>query len=203
MKNLSTMIAVVGALSGCGSVEVSPATAPTNATTATAPTTTTTNSATVAAAEGLSPVATQPRAVDESLARLRALEVFTVGAMQWQEPAEAFNCYGPCPGSEVAIARAQAAGAARLDAFTRAAEVAARDTAADHANACEPATIAANLDALRALRVVEVGDFLAAQPREAANCYGVVCPGEATRVRNESCARAEHLADIVDATRGM
>lgn len=202
MKNLSTMIAVVGALSGCGSVEVSPATATTTPTSAVAPTTAPTG-ATVAAAEGLTPVATQPRAVDESLARLRALEVFSVGAMQWQEPAEAFNCYGPCPGSEVAIARAQAAGAARLDAFTRAAEVAARDTAADHANACEPAAIAANLEALRALRVVEVGDFLAVQPREAANCYGLVCPGEAARARDESCARAEHLADIVDATRGM
>jgi hypothetical protein len=203
MKDLSRMMVVVGALSGCGAAaDVEPTATQAPPGHASAPATAPTDS-TLSAAPGLALPREGPRTVDENLARLRSLEVFTVGQMVWEQPAEAFNCYGPCPGSEAVIARAEAAGAARLDAFTRAATAAARDASDDHAGACEPAAVDANLQALRALRVVEVQDFLAVQPRESSNCYGLVCPGETARARAETCARAEHLADIVDATRGI
>ena len=122
--------------------------------------------------------------------------------MVWQQPAEAFNCYGPCPGSGPVIARAQAEGAARLERFASAAEAAARDTVNQHADGCAPASIDANLSALRTLRVVEVGAFLAAEPPNTRHCYGV-CPADPAAARVETCARAERLADVVDATRGL
>lgn len=196
MKELTAMI-VAGALGGCGAaVDVAPGAATTSAP-VTVPTTASLTT------PGLARAQTPPRSADESLARLRSLEIFSVGAMVWEQPAEAFNCYGPCPGSERVIARAEAAGAARLDAFTAAAVTASRDAVTNHAGACDATAIEANLQALRALRVVEVGDFLAVQPSESSNCYGVVCPGEAARARAETCDRAEHLADIVDATRDL
>ncbi len=171
------VLMVAGALGGCGAADQMPA-APTVAPPATAAT-------------------AEPRPAAESLARLRALEVFTVGEMTVQRPEEAYNCYGPCPGAEAVIARAERAAVVRLDAFTRAAEAAAAATTPP-AGACEPAAIDANLAALRALHVLEVGDLLRAEPVYSGHCYGV-CPADAEAARRQTCARAERLAAIAAA----
>lgn len=65
------VLVMAGALGGCGAADQAPA-APTVAT----------------------PVTTsaEPRPGAESLARLRALEVFSVGEMTVQQPEEAHNC---------------------------------------------------------------------------------------------------------------
>jgi hypothetical protein len=175
------VLMVAGVLGGCGAADPAPAT-PTLPMTAM--------------------TATAPRAADESLARLRALGVLTVGEMMVERPAEAFNCYGPCPGSEPIIARAELAAAARLDAFVRAADAAVEAARAPGATptpgACDDAAVDANLAALRALRVVEVRDLVRATPTQTGHCYGV-CPADAEAARRVTCGHADELAAIVAA----
>src|SRR5690348_16221616 len=73
-------------------------------------------------------VAVDPQAathVDENLARLQALDVFTVGQLIVDVPAGAGSCYGPCPGADAALAAARARSATRLAALADTAEKAA------------------------------------------------------------------------------
>jgi hypothetical protein len=202
MKNVRRLFAVASVMNGCmGATEVQPTTPPTPNNAPAAHSTTTPFATTIAS---LPATPTLPRTEEESLASLRALQVFSVGEMTWQQPEEAYNCYGPCPGSEAIIARARATAAQRLDAFVRRAEAVVHNpTDGTHTASCEPPAIDANLHALRALRVVGVGDFLRVQPHESARCYNLPCPEDVVRARAETCVRAEHLAQMVDATRGM
>src|SRR5829696_6472578 len=60
--------------------------------------------------------------IDVNLERLRALEVVGVGDLIVKLPAEATNCYGPCPGYEDAPVKAKEDAAARLEALADVAE---------------------------------------------------------------------------------
>ena len=142
--------------------------------------------------------------VDENLAHLRALQVFEVGALVVESPREAFSCYGPCPGAEAAVAHARETAAERLARFTAAAEAAAAHPPETPApGACERQAIDANLAALRALRVVEVGALVTVQPRNDQQCYGIPCPAEVQAAAQATCAHAAALAGLVAATRTL
>jgi hypothetical protein len=123
-----------------------------------------------------------------------------VGELIVKLPEEATNCYGPCPGSEDEIARAKEEAAERLQSFTDIAEAAAKSPAKE---ACDQATIDANLAALRALEVVEVEKFLKEEPQNNPNCYNLPCETDIKAAEAITCERAGKLASIAGAAKGM
>lgn len=148
-------------------------------------------------------VAADPAAmehVDANLARLRALQVFEVGALVVDLPEEAFNCYGPCPGSEPAITAAKVKAATRLAALADVAEAVAE---APPANACALSTVDDNLAALQALRIVGVASLIEAQPAQNPQCYNLPCEEDIAAAKLINCARAGKLAGIAGAAQGL
>jgi hypothetical protein len=134
-------------------------------------------------------------AIDENLARLRALEIFEVGDLIVEMPTEALNCYGPkpCAGSESAVLAARASAAERLVTFTDRVIVAAATPYDSYA--CV-ANIDVNLDALRTLRVVDVGAFILSEPQNSANCYNLPCQSDIDAANAENHDRAAKLESI-------
>ncbi|MFV8755242.1 hypothetical protein ACNOYE_32230 [Nannocystaceae bacterium ST9] len=148
----------------------------------------------------ISMAATGPRTPEEQadLDQLAALAVFEVGPMLARYPAGAFNCYGVCPGLEDEIAEANEAAGERLAALAELAGAALEAEPASEPEVCEQATIDANLAALRALEIVEVGEFLALAPRNNPNCYNLPCAEDIEDAAAKTCERATTLARIVD-----
>jgi hypothetical protein len=139
--------------------------------------------------------------VDANLTRLEDLEIFEVGELIVNAPAEAFNCYGPCPGFETAEADAKAESAVRLAALVDIAEVAA-GLPIDEKD-CDAATIDANLEALEALGIVEVGDLMVVEPKTSANCYNLPCQEDIDEAEALNSERAGKLANIVTAAKAI
>lgn len=137
--------------------------------------------------------------VDENLERLRALDVFEVGQLIVDMPAEAFNCYGPCPGSEALILAAQEEAALRLDELVPAAE-AAIGTPSSYL--CTE-LIDENLEALRALEIVEVTGMIQAVPENNPQCYNLPCQEDIDAAAAENDLRAAKLDSIARETSGM
>ncbi|MFO0675720.1 MAG: hypothetical protein U0169_04255 [Polyangiaceae bacterium] len=130
------------------------------------------------ASRSCSPRPTPPaRTVDQNLQALRDLQVFEVRGVLVDIPENA-NCYNlPCPGHEsefVSREEADRRAAANLDRFTRTAVAAAADVSLDDTIAttghCYD-TDAQNLDALKALRMVSLGDLVLEAPGQNPNCY--------------------------------
>lgn len=146
------------------------------------------------------PASTGPTSVDENLVRLRSLTVFTVGELIVNLPAEASNCYGPCPGSAPAIAKAKDDAAARLDKLVDIAESAVKAPVAD---ACAQATIDQNIAALKALQIVDVQGLILEHAKVSGQCYAVPCPADIEAAKAITCERAGKLASIVNAAKGL
>jgi hypothetical protein len=132
------------------------------------------------------------------LDQLAALEVFAVGGLLARYPAGAMNCYGVCPQFEDEVAQANELAGERLAALIEQVDAALESDAAVEPDACEQAAIEANLAALRALEVVEVGEFLAVVPQNNPHCYNVPCPEDEQVAQQATCERATKLAGIVD-----
>jgi hypothetical protein len=187
-------IAIAG-LAGCGAHATEPAPTPSRGPSGTAEV----EPAPAPTDNGSSPSQPDPSpavvAIDENLARLRALDVFEVGELIVEMPTEALNCYGtkPCAGSEPAVAAARTNAAERLVAFTDNV-VAAAATPYD-SYACD-ANIDVNLDALRSLRVVEVGSFIRSEPVNSSFCYNLPCQSDIDAANAANHARAAKLESI-------
>lgn len=134
--------------------------------------------------------------VDENLARLRALEVFEVGALVVALPAEATNCYGPCPGFEGVIKAARESAAVRLARFADDAVAAAK---APSGYLCT-AQIDQNLVLLTNLAIVEVKGIVKAQPTNNVQCYGYPCQADIAAAAAIDETRAAALDSIVRRT---
>ena len=145
--------------------------------------------------------ATPPATPEESVQRLRALQVIDVGEMTVQLPAEATNCYGPCPGSEGVIAQARQHAADHLADFVVRAERAAAGPVQPESPACATDAIAANITALQGLRVIEVRALIAAQPTNTAVPYARPTESDVAAAQRTTCERAQRLAAITNATR--
>lgn len=187
-------------LAACGGATeplTSPATSPGPApvTSAAAPTASATSAPTSSAA---APASASPA---DSLAALRALNVIDVGGLINDVPAEAMQCYGPCPGYEDAIAEARARSQQRLASLAAVAR--SLPPAAADPQTCEPAAIETNLNALRNLRIVEVKRFMAVQPKASSHCYSEVCPEDRERARAQTCERAATLASLANRAQGL
>jgi hypothetical protein len=138
--------------------------------------------------------------IDENLARLRALAVFQVGDLIVDQPEEAGNCYGPCPGADKLVAAAKEKAAVRLAHLSSAAEVAAPESATA---SCDKATIDKNLAALQGLRIVQIASFLEEAPKNNPSCYNLPCPEDVAAAKATTCERAAKLAGIVTVTKDL
>jgi hypothetical protein len=188
-------IAIAG-LAGCGAHAAEPAPTPSRGPSGTAeveptPAAPTANGPAPSTPESTAAVV----AIDENLARLRALDVFEVGELIVEMPAEALNCYGPkpCAGSEPAVAAARTTAAERLVAFTESVVAAAAKPYDSYA--CD-ANIDVNLEALRSLRVVEVGSFIRSEPVNSAFCYNLPCQSDIDAANTTNHTRAAKLESI-------
>ncbi len=177
---IAVVAGAVGALAGCAGTADGPVTNP--------------------AGNSAQPDSTSTATVDENLTRLRALKVFTVGELIVNVPAEATNCYGPCPGSEGIIAKAKADAADRLEKLADVAESAANTPVAE---ACADATIDQNIAALQALKIVGVQGLIKEEPKASSNCYNLPCPEDIDNAKAITCERAGKLASIVNAAKGL
>jgi hypothetical protein len=181
MMNKVAIWVGVGGLVGCGaSPSTPPATPlPTEPPTATAATATPADPATPKTSK-------QEQFEADNLARLRALQVFTVGQLIQGQPAETFSCYGPC---------------SRLGKLVVAAENAV--TMPAPAGACEKGAIDANLAALEALQILHVEGLIVEKPKNSTSCYNNPCPGDVAAARDVTCTRAGKLANIAAAVKRL
>lgn len=101
----------------------------------------------------------QTPTADESLAALRALNVFEVRGIAAGK--ETGNCYGPCPAQVEALA-----------AFTKVAVDAATHPERDAQVDCSIPD-AQNLQTLKDLQVVDLGDLVLEKPAAFPNCYNI------------------------------
>src|SRR5262245_46302379 len=104
----------------------------------------------------------KPATVEENLASLKGLQIFEVLSIVQHIP-ESANCYGvACAGHEAEFNAAKEADAQHLDAFTKTALAAAAEPPAT--DAADLAAAQANLDKLRALDVVTIGELILQAP---------------------------------------
>jgi len=130
--------------------------------------------------------------VDLNLARLRDLDVLEVGDLLVDLPAEASNCYGPCPGSEAAILQAKQEAALRLAEFVEVAEAAA---AAPSGYLCTE-QVDENLAALAGLEIVEVLGLVQVEPANNPQCYNLPCQADIDAANAANELRAAQLDSI-------
>jgi hypothetical protein len=132
-----------------------------------------------------------PNTVELSLARLRGLDIFEVIGIP-----EDGHCYA---GDTACIAGFRAAAAPRVASFAdTVVGAAAQPPATDGLSA---ANNEANLDALRKLNVVTIGQLIVDQPRNNPNCYNLPCPGDKQAADAINRDRAGRLANIAVAVK--
>jgi len=141
---------------------------------------------------------------DEHLARLEGLELFEVGELLVGMPQMATNCYGPCPEWLEMDADEQAAEIqalrdlqeARLAALVAIAEDVREDW--EYRTPADPALAEQHLNAIRALRIVEVGDLVVTAAENNPYCYNLPCADDVARADEANALRAEELAAIAE-----
>ncbi len=139
--------------------------------------------------------------IEDNLAQLEALNVFSVGQLLLDVPGEAFNCYGPCPDWEDEIAEAEEEAAARLAVFADLALNASEDVAIPYTFPED--RIDDNLEALRDLEIVGIGALIEDTPEVTGNCYALPCPEEIAEAEDRNNHRAWQLQAIVTSTLGL
>ena len=140
--------------------------------------------------------------IDENLARLRALDVFTVGPLIVEASGAATSCSGPCPAAETALNAAHTKSAARLARLVARAEKAVASPLPD---ACAQPAIDENLATLAALHIVRVTGLVVTPPANP-QCNDKPCPADgaaAAAAAAATCARAGKLASIAAAAKGL
>lgn len=146
------------------------------------------------------PVATTPissAAAAPDLDALRALGVVEVGDLLVALPAEATACYGlPCGEWQAAANAEVARQMPRLDQLTAGAQAAMKTR--DQYAAPSSEEIAADLQKLRDLYIVQIGDLLVDVPQPSANCYNLVCPDDQARADAANAERATALSAIAN-----
>ncbi|MBI2373465.1 MAG: hypothetical protein HYV07_05645 [Deltaproteobacteria bacterium] len=137
--------------------------------------------------------------IEESLARLTNLELFAVGAPLTQITEETCLPYRECESRDVQLApEVVAQRVARLaEVAASAAAEADTDAACPGMNGCwglDEASVSESLEVLRALQIVEVGEFEAIARPEDAACYFTCCENDKL-----NCEKAEELRKVAEA----
>jgi len=125
------------------------------------------------------------QSVQESLDRLRALDLFTVDKLVLKLPANAGQCYGPCPGEEQAYEVELARQARRLSAFVDQAQ----QCNSGHCYLFTPESGAEALSALNALEIVQVSALVTAEPTNNPSCYSLPCAEDVEAAKAENKRR--------------
>lgn len=122
-------------------------------------------------------------AIETNLGRLRDLDVFEVGDL----------IVNASPQTPDAVAAAKATAAERLADFADQAEHAV--LAPSTAYACLD-RVDANLTALQALEIVDVGAFIRSEPKNNFLCYNLPCPEDVSIAAHDNEVRAAKLESI-------
>ena len=145
------------------------------------------------------------QAIAEDLTRLRELDVFVVGHIIRDLPAEATGCYFddigglPCPGWEDEVVAADTKLRPRLHDLVTTSIAAAASS--DPTFVMNEDRVAADLAALRALEIVEVGELITTVAQNNPNCYNLPCPEDEEAAREANRLRAAKLASITTAVK--
>jgi len=143
------------------------------------------------------------QAISADLAKLRELDVFFVGGVIRDLPAEATACYFddigglPCPGWEDEVAAADAKLRPSLDKLVEGAVAAVARI--DSAYVMNQERVATELAALRSLQIVEIGELITTVAENNPNCYNLPCPDDQAAADEENRLRAAKLDAITKA----
>jgi len=130
---------------------------------------------------------------DENLQALEALSLFDVGEIVLDLPSEALQCYGLCAAWKEEADAQTAEQNLRLEPLVALAE-AIRDTAE-----LTPATVdeaKSALEALDALRIVEVGELIVDVPANEPQCYNLPCSGAQEAADEANARRAAEVVEL-------
>lgn len=125
------------------------------------------------------------QSVQDSLERLRALDLFTVDRLVLKLPANAGQCYGPCPGEDEAYQAELERQSQRLTAFVDQAQ----QCNSGHCYLFTPESGAQALSALNALEIVQVSSLVTVEPKNNPSCYNVPCAEDVEAARAENRRR--------------
>ena len=140
-------------------------------------------------------------ATDRDLGRLDSLGLFEVNYLIVEEPGGPGECgEKPCPGSGPAPASLNARVARRLARLADLAEIAVKSTQVDR-SAIE--RIDLNLERLRSLEIVDVGDFIRTEPSSNPLCNGAPCQTDIDAADAENEVRAAALEAIAIAAQSL
>jgi hypothetical protein len=142
------------------------------------------------------PVQQVDASIQQSLDRLSALQIFSVGGLVLNLPAAATACYSiPCSGDTQGWAEyhaERARQAPRLAALAAQAE----DCNSGHCYVSIPTSVDEAVSALDALQIVEVGGLIQAQPKNNPDCYNLPCPSDQAAAEAENNRRAAEAFTI-------
>ncbi len=157
---------------------------------------------------GATPEPTQPMeparvqaSIQQSLDRLRALEIFPVGRLVMNLPSEATQCYGlPCPGSQWVkpYHDEQARQAPRLQKLADLAEAARHN---QYLTPHDKSEVQAATQALNELQIVAVETLLQVTPQNNPQCYNLPCPADVLAADQENAKRVTEVFGIVEAAK--
>lgn len=157
--------------------------------------------ATAFESEAVEPPSAFVARVDENLDHLARLEVFEVGALIVGATVENRSCY-VCPPS----VQDEATAATRLDALRvqTAATIGAYRQWELPTAGCDLSDAQADLDALAALSIVEVGALIARDPAAEGLCYAGACSeADHATAHALACRRAEALSELIPSLYGL
>jgi hypothetical protein len=136
--------------------------------------------------------------IEQSLARINALQIVEIGRLVVDLPAEASSCYGPCPGWEPKIQAERARQAPRAEKLASIAERVAADSAPAPSEV--PAAETAR-KALADLAIVEVGKLVEVKPANNPQCYNLPCASDVDAADRINRARVAQVLAVVDAAK--
>lgn len=148
------------------------------------------------------PAAASPEDVEmtiaEHLDRLDRLAIAEVAGLVMELPSEAAACYGgpPCAGHESVYEQERARQAARLSGLAVIADEVAQDGSLAPA---AYATAEQALQALRALRIVDVTALVHSEAQNNPACYSLPCPEDIARAEAENGLRVAQALAIAEA----
>ena len=152
------------------------------------------------------PVATttfQSVAAEPNIDAINALNVVAVGSLLLAVPADAAtNCYGvPCPNEQPVINAEVSRQLPRLQQLTNLAQAAAES--ADPGRVVSDEEVATDLQTLRELYIVSIGDLVVDVPQVSGLCYNVVCPEDQARADVSNKQRRSQLATLAEQAEGI
>lgn len=135
------------------------------------------------------------QSVQDSLDRLRALDLFNVGTLVMKLPANSMQCYGLCPGFEGVYHTELTRQAARLSVFVERAQLC--NSGNCYVSLPESGAVELSaLSALNALEIVHVTSLVTAAPKNNPSCYNLPCAEDLEAAKTEN-RRREFVALVI------